>query len=142
MTSIQTELQKSWFNSWYRQQIFFPLHDVQTTSGVWQPSPPINAYWTALSLKINWSGQEADHLPPARTGVKMNGAIPTHPHMPLWHCTDNLTFTCVSFTLLFLHLSVTDDRKVIFLSHVITLRQCFTTDILFPYFSLQFHENC
>jgi len=64
---------------------FFLLHNVQITSGVWQPSLLINAYWTALSLKINWPGQEADHLPPARTGLRMNAAIPPYPHMPLWH---------------------------------------------------------
>jgi len=61
---------------------------MQTTSGVWQPSPLTNAYWTALSLKINWPGQEADHLPAARTGVKNEWSYTSTPPYAIMALTE------------------------------------------------------
>ena len=39
----------------------------------------------ALSLGVQWLGNETDHSSPSGAMVKLSVVVPWHPHMPLWH---------------------------------------------------------
>jgi hypothetical protein len=48
--------------------------------------PPIQLVPGATSLRINWSGREADHSFPSSVEVKNGEAIPQLPHISSRHC--------------------------------------------------------
>jgi hypothetical protein len=60
------------------EMVYGLLHSLQTGSGIHSASYP-------TGIRGSFSGGEADHVPPSNAEVKNSGAIPTLPHIFLWH---------------------------------------------------------